>query len=88
MAKPRPTKFNQALAEDPDYPDRLVSLAEVCERIGGIHRSTIWLYVKEGTFPRPIVLRGRRRLWSDREISAWIAAQKAARPVPPDFTKA
>ena len=41
----------------------------------GLSRSTIYLRVAEGKFPRPISLGARAVGWLDAEIEAWLATQ-------------
>lgn len=41
----------------------------------GLSRSTIYLYVAEGRFPKPISLGDRAIGWIAGEVNAWIAAQ-------------
>jgi prophage regulatory protein len=44
----------------------------------GLSRSTIYLRVSEGTFPKPISL-GRRAVgWVEAELNEWLAARIAA----------
>lgn len=39
----------------------------------GLSRSSIYLRISEGTFPKPISLGGKRAVgWIEDEISAWI----------------
>ena len=46
----------------------------------GLSRSTIYLRIKEGTFPKPIKLGGARAVgWLENEISGWLADQVATR---------
>lgn len=45
----------------------------------GLARSTIYLRIQDGTFPRPINLGARSVGWLDSEISDWIAERIAAR---------
>ena len=46
----------------------------------GLSRSTIYLRIKEGTFPKPIKLGGARAVgWLENEISSWLADQVATR---------
>lgn len=46
----------------------------------GLSRSTIYLYVKDGAFPKPIALGPRAVGWIESEVSEWIAARmKSAR---------
>ena len=40
----------------------------------GLSRSTIYLRIQEGTFPRPISLGARAVGWLEHEIEAWLAS--------------
>ena len=40
----------------------------------GLSRSTIYLRIQEGTFPRPINLGARAVGWLENEIEAWLAS--------------
>jgi prophage regulatory protein len=49
----------------------------------GLSRSTIYLRVSEGTFPKPVSLGGRAVGWIESEIQQWLeqrieASRKAA----------
>ena len=41
----------------------------------GLSRSTIYLRVSEGTFPRPVRLGGRAVGWLEAEIQGWLQRQ-------------
>jgi len=41
----------------------------------GLSRSTIYLRVAEGKFPKPISLGARAVGWVDVEVDAWLAGQ-------------
>jgi prophage regulatory protein len=41
----------------------------------GLSRSTIYLRIQEGTFPRPISLGERAVGWLENEIEAWLASR-------------
>ena len=41
----------------------------------GLSRSTIYLRVAEGRFPKPISLGARAVGWIDAEVDAWVAGQ-------------
>ena len=41
----------------------------------GLSRSTIYLAIQQGTFPRPINLGARAVGWLDHEIEAWLASR-------------
>ena len=44
----------------------------------GLSRSTIYLRVSQGTFPRPVHLGGRAVGWVEEEIQFWLAERIAA----------
>lgn len=41
----------------------------------GLSRSTIYLRISEGSFPRPVSLGGRAVGWIEAEIDEWLAQQ-------------
>jgi prophage regulatory protein len=43
-----------------------------------LSRSTIYLRVSQGTFPRPVSLGGRAVGWLEDEIQSWLAERIAA----------
>jgi prophage regulatory protein len=43
----------------------------------GLARSTIYLRMAEGTFPRPISLGGRAVGWLEEEVEDWLSTQIA-----------
>ncbi len=45
------------------------------EKRTGLSRSTIYLRIQEGTFPKPISLGARAVGWLENEIEAWLAAR-------------
>ena len=50
----------------------------------GLSRSTIYLRIAEGTFPRPISLGGRAVGWLEAEIQEWLQQRiEASREVRP-----
>ena len=49
------------------------------EKRTGLSRSTIYLRIKEGTFPRPINLGVRAVGWLENEIEAWLAERMEIR---------
>ena len=57
--------------------DRLLRLTQVKVKTG-LGTSTIWKYVKHGTFPPPIRIGSRSSCWKESEISAWIDANAFA----------
>ena len=50
------------------------------EQRTGLSRSTLYQYMKDGDFPKPVLLGSRAVGWVESDISDWIAARvKAAR---------
>ncbi len=52
-------------------PTRFLRLPEVLERTG-LSRSTIYIRVAEGCFPRPVPLGGRAVGWIEAEVEEWV----------------
>ena len=51
------------------------------EQRTGLSRSTLYQYIQDGLFPRPVSLGARAVGWLESEVNAWIAARaKAVRP--------
>ena len=47
----------------------------------GLSRSTLYQYIQDDLFPRPVSLGARAVGWLESEVNAWIAARaKAVRP--------
>jgi prophage regulatory protein len=44
----------------------------------GLSRSTVYLRVSQGTFPKPVSLGGRAVGWVEEEIQSWLAERIAA----------
>lgn len=63
--------------EDQSTRCRILRLPEVMA-ISGLARSTIYLYQRDGRFPRSIPLGGRARGWVDTDVHDWIEEQRAA----------
>ncbi len=52
-------------------PIRFLRLPEVMERTG-LSRSTIYVRLAEGRFPRPVALGGRAVGWIEAEVDEWV----------------
>ena len=50
---------------------RLIRLPEVQHRVG-LGRSTIYRWMADGKFPKPVQLGGYAVAWSEEEIAEWI----------------
>jgi prophage regulatory protein len=71
-------------------PNTILRLPAVKTRTG-LSRSTIYLRVAAGNFPKPISLGARAVGWVDAEVDAWLAGQielsrktRAERPRTPE----
>lgn len=53
--------------------DGLVRIKEVCQ-VTGLSNSTIWKWVKEDKFPKPIKLSYKVTVWKASEVKAFIDA--------------
>ena len=58
-------------SESAHPPIRILRLPEVQARTG-LSRSTIYLRLEQGRFPRPVALGARAVGWIESEIDAWI----------------
>jgi prophage regulatory protein len=62
---------------------RLVRIREVVS-ICGLSRSSIYIAIKDGRFPRPVASGGRARAWVQHEVENWagqrIRERQAAQP--------
>jgi len=54
----------------------LLRIKEVIQKTG-MAKSTIWLWVKENKFPKPIKLSERITVWEENEIDQWIEIKKS-----------
>jgi len=43
----------------------------------GLSRSTIYLYIKAGAFPKPVALGPRAVGWLESDVNGWLAARVA-----------
>lgn len=57
---------------------RLIRLPEVQHRVG-LGRSTIYRWMAEGRFPKPVQLGGCTVAWPEPEIADWIADRMGKR---------
>ena len=71
MANPSPHEVNRR-------PETLIRLPEVMNRTG-MSRSSIYLAMRNGTFPRPVKLipGGTAVAWRESDIQAWIDERTA-----------
>ena len=53
----------------------LLARRQVQARIGGVGTSTLYRWVKEGSFPRPLQIGGKCVRWREDEVETWIATR-------------
>jgi prophage regulatory protein len=54
--------------------NRLIRLPALMDRTG-LSRSTIYLLISRGTFPRPVSLGARSVAWIEADVDDWIEAR-------------
>jgi prophage regulatory protein len=54
---------------------KILRRPDVEERTG-LSRSTLYQWMKEGTFPKPVALGARLVGWRENEIDEWLAARE------------
>jgi predicted DNA-binding transcriptional regulator AlpA len=54
-----------------------VRLRALVQRIP-VAKSTIWAWVKKGTFPRPVKLSGSVTAWPAEDIAKWEASRRSS----------
>ena len=50
----------------------LLTRRQVQARIGGVGTSTLYRWVREGSFPPPLKIGGKSVRWCSHEIEAWL----------------
>mgnify|MGYP003596193242 CR=1 FL=1 len=50
---------------------KYLRITQVIEKIG-VGKSTIWLWSKEGKFPKPIKISTKVTVWEEEKIDEWI----------------
>jgi predicted DNA-binding transcriptional regulator AlpA len=57
----------------------LIPTKEVCRRVG-LSRTTLWELTRNGEFPRPVSITGKKRVgYVSSEVETWIKSRIAAR---------
>jgi prophage regulatory protein len=56
---------------------KLLRIAQVSEKTT-LAKSTLWLKIAQGQFPKPIKLSPGINVWKDSEIDAWIESHTSA----------
>jgi prophage regulatory protein len=52
-------------------------LAQITPNIVPVGRSTLWEWVKEGKFPKPVKLSPRVTVWRSADVREWMAQRNA-----------
>jgi len=55
--------------------DVYISAIEVCRKVGGIGKSTLYLWIKKGIFPPGTRVGPRRTAWSTAVVDQWLLQQ-------------
>ena len=69
--------MTSAMEQGMDAPARVLRLPRVQARTG-LSRSTIYVRVADGNFPKPVRLGARAIGWIEAEVDQWIRRQIAA----------
>ncbi len=62
--------------------DVYISAVEVCRKIGGIGKSTLYLWIKKGIFPPGTRVGPRRTAWSTATVDQWLQKQAGSVKAP------
>ncbi len=63
----------QIAADAKQGPDRLFRMPAVRQFAGGVTGVTIYGWMKQGKFPRPVKIGRRAVAWRERDLVAWQA---------------
>lgn len=74
---------DRPMEESTNPPTRILRLPEVLARTG-VSRTTIYKWIAEGRFPRPIPLGPHSVGWFESELEAWFRKRSAERPGEPE----
>ena len=67
--------------DNEEYVMRLIKLKDVMSNTG-LGRSTIYKYIAEGMFPKPVSLGARAVAWVESEVDDWILDKVEQRDAP------
>jgi prophage regulatory protein len=65
------------MTKDVSPPKGLINAHTVCQ-LANMSRSTVYLMIKEGLFPKPLQIGKKRVAWREAEVLEWIACRKVA----------
>ena len=69
--------MTRTIAKEVEVPTRILRLPDVLARTG-LSRSTIYVRVANGTFPKPVPLGARAVGWIESDVDEWIRERIAA----------
>jgi len=61
--------------------DRLIKKAELLELVSASY-PTIWRWMRDGAFPRPVILGPNRVAWRESEVREWLEGLARGGPKP------
>ncbi|WP_423959697.1 helix-turn-helix transcriptional regulator [Candidatus Binatus sp.] len=64
-------------SQSPEITDPVLATRDVVELVG-LHQVTIWRLCREGQFPAPMKITGRKNGWLRSEIINWLATRPHA----------
>jgi prophage regulatory protein len=71
------TRMDSTMPNQTEARSSLIRLEAVKARTG-LSRSTLYAYMRDGRFPRPVAISERCVAWIEGEIDVWIAERVAA----------
>lgn len=69
------TANGQGADEDPLKIDRMLRIREVVNVVG-LSRSSIYSHIRNGLFPKPLLIGARATAWRASDIRAWLDQRK------------
>ena len=71
--------MTRTMVQEVEMPTRIVRLPEVMARTG-LSRSTIYVRLADGAFPKPVQLGARAVGWIEAEVDEWIPPTDRDKP--------
>ena len=59
---------------------RYYRMKHILSDILPVNESTIWRWVKDGKFPKPMKLADKVTVWDAQEVDAWVRSQRGEQP--------
>jgi prophage regulatory protein len=61
---------------------RYYRMKHILSDILPVNESTIWRWVKDDKFPKPMKLADKVTVWDAQEVDAWVRSQRGEQPAP------